>query len=92
MNLTAANLNADLLGLGSSPVWQELYSARALYGLTDLSPKQLDAFVHRMVSDRDLFMRYFRYQPGNYSFIHDYYTKRVTQRIIKTSKATLSNS
>jgi len=61
MNLTAANLNADLLGSQSDPVWEELYQARAEYGLTDFSPQQLDDFFNRLVSDTQLFQLYFKY-------------------------------
>lgn len=59
MNLTAANLGAK--SMKSDPQWEELYQARAEYGLKDLSPEQLDGFLNRMVSDRALSQLYFKY-------------------------------
>lgn len=59
MNLTAANLAAR--SQKSEPQWAELYQARKEYGLKDLSPKQLDSFLNRMVSDSALSQLYFKY-------------------------------
>jgi len=54
-NLTEANANPD-----RDPIWEPLYSARAEYGLPDLSPSSMEAFVDRMRSDDYLFNLYMK--------------------------------
>ncbi|XP_046446658.1 sphingomyelin phosphodiesterase-like [Daphnia pulex] len=54
MNLTVANADPSI-----SPVWFELYQAKQDYGLTDLSPRSMDVFYQRLVTDDALFQLYF---------------------------------
>lgn len=70
MNLTAANLAAKSATnkLELDPEWEELYQARAEYGIADLSPKQLDDFLNRLVSDNALSQLYFK----NYNKASDF--------------------
>ena len=60
-NLTAANIQ----GPGRNPVWFEFYQAKNEYGLADLSPKSMDNFFQRMLTDDALFLRYYKYQTKN---------------------------
>ncbi len=55
MNLTVANAQDPSI----SPVWFELYQAKRDYGLTDLSPRLMDVFYQRLVTDDALFRLYF---------------------------------
>jgi len=54
-NLTEANANPD-----RDPLWETLYAARAEYGLSDLSPSSVDAFVNRLATDQALYDLYLR--------------------------------
>ena len=72
MNLTAANLAAKSATnkLELDPEWEELYQARAEYGIADLSPKQLDDFLNRLVSDNALSQLYFKYVDRDIYGVH----------------------
>ena len=55
-NVTEANL----AGSDKNPRWFELYQAKKEYGLKDLSPQSMDNLFERMLTDEDLFERFFR--------------------------------
>lgn len=57
MNLTDANLQ----GPTHEPEWFEMYQAKKEYNLRDLSPKSVDDFFQRMLTDDELFQKYNRY-------------------------------
>jgi len=54
-NLTEANENAHL-----PPRWFPLYKATQAYGIPNVLPNNLNAFVHRMSSDINAFNEYYR--------------------------------
>lgn len=56
MDLPAANEQ----GPSVDPEWTELYSAKAEYELTDLSPRSMDKLFQRLVADDNLFQLYYK--------------------------------
>lgn len=55
LNLTVANAEVPSV----NPVWSELYQAKQEYGLTDLSPRSMEALYQRLIIDDVLFQSYF---------------------------------
>lgn len=55
-NLEEANSNLPL-----PPRWYRLYKATEAYGIPDVLPHSLNAFVHRMSSNLGVFNQYYRY-------------------------------